>query len=151
MKSALLLLLCAPLAAHAADREVRLLVTSGSYVTGDAMPAQEVRRATILFTSEPCPLAPGDGRLLRAWVAGRVGCWTITVGGIVVRVDGEGRVRQNESTDYDFVDYYALALLHPDGSATITEPEYNSATFITQVTLRKARELRALRERRERP
>jgi hypothetical protein len=75
--------------------------------------------------------------MLRAWqalAAYQVGCWYPTVDDLYVTIDGLGNARASGA----YWEIYPRALLHPDGSATITEQNYDSATFIQKVANEKA-------------
>lgn len=133
-------------AAAAADREVRIfaklpggivldphsnlpLPSSKDYVTGDTVPAGNI--IVILFTREPCQLDLADKRnVFRAWQrtgAYQLGCWYPTLNGGYVFI---GQVESlTRATDAPWRTY-PRALLHDDGSATITEPDYNGVTFL---------------------
>jgi hypothetical protein len=139
-------------AAAAADREVRIeydrppiksgcssapaCVAAGRVVTGYTVPVKDI--AILLFTREPCPLDIPDKRtLLRAWIRQRtnafqLGCWRQTA--------NDGWVFIGQTTDLTKTSpipwaIYPRAMLHDDGSATITEPNYDSNTFEVNYTI----------------
>jgi hypothetical protein len=115
-------------AAHPlAARAVRVFFTQNA-VTGDTIPA--IALLQILFTEEPCTLDLADaGSMHRAWTrssAYQLGCWFPVQGDKWVFVGQlEGMTSENNSAWATF----PRALLHADGSATITEPNYDSRTF----------------------
>ena len=127
-------------------RQVRVFFTE-HHVAGDIVPAN--RLLTILFMKEPCPLpVAGRDNMLRAWMyqgSYQLGCWYPTINDKFVTIDGEGSMNIG-------IYWEALprALLLPDGSAKITEPEYNSETFLALVSNQKLREWMA-RGRDQRP
>ena len=127
---AVLILSMASCAALAADRDVRIFAPSNKVrVTGDRIPKEEL--AVILFTREPCPLNIPDKRnTYRAWHrTGRdqLGCWYPTTDQGYVFVT---RIESESSKSSAFWATYPRAKLHDDGSATITQANYNSETFL---------------------
>jgi hypothetical protein len=131
------------------DRSVRIFFdASGSrYVTGNAVPSSAI--TTILFTKEACSLAiDGAKGMLRAWQAlgaYQVGCWYPTLDDNYVTIDGLGDAVASGA----YWEILPRALLHPDGSATITEPNYDSLTFIQRIANEKA--MRIFSRTREKP
>lgn len=127
---ALVALCGGPACADAADRAVRVSFNHDDhrYAQGDAVPMQ--RAIYILFLKEPCPLPLTDrDEMLRAWVSpGRVGCWYPTLGYHFVFVDNLG-VQPNEG----FWPTFPQAALLKDGTIKLTEPGYDSATYLDQV------------------
>lgn len=109
----------------------RIDVPGKRFVTGDTVPANFLN--TILFTKERCSLPIEGARdMLRAWMAlgsYQVGCWYPTVDDTYVTIDGLGNLNNSRS----YWEFWPRALLHPDGSATITEPNYDSDTFMARV------------------
>jgi TonB family protein len=112
------------------DRQVRIFAPSNStQVTGDTIPASTI--ITILFTKEVCPLdIEGAASVFRAWQATgayQLGCWYPT---------SEQKwffIGQIDSLTHEgggFWETFPRAVLHTDGSATITEPNYDSTTFL---------------------
>jgi len=90
---------------------------------------------TILFLKEPCTLPiQGAENMRRAWNTGYrapIGCWypTGTLIGYTF-VDGEGAL--HPAPGFSAL-AYPHAMLMPDGSATITEPAYDSRTYMRDV------------------
>jgi hypothetical protein len=130
-----LMLIAAP--AHAADRLVRIfLATNGSdpiVVTGGTVSGNQIR--TLLFLSEPCPLdIVGKEHMRRAWqVAGayQVGCWYPTLDDEYTYINGAGELFHHEGIYWQS---YARGVLHPDGTVTVTEPDFDSSRFFFEVT-----------------
>jgi TPR repeat protein len=114
----------------APDRQVRIFAPSNAVaVTGDTVKARGIN--TILFTEEECqlPLANKNG-MYRAWMAygaHQLGCWYPTIDKQFVFVGEVSSLTHNSGA---FWETFPRALLHSDGSATITEPNYNSETFL---------------------
>jgi hypothetical protein len=114
------------LVAQQKGREVRIFTLSSTVrVTGDTTPASDL--FYILFTKESCPLdIEGAAGMRRAWqntAQYQLGCWYPT------RDDTWVFVGQDSSMDTNVRMYweaYPRALLHADGSATITEPSYDA-------------------------
>lgn len=78
----------------------------------------------LLFTAKPCPLPlQGAETMHRAWsVPGVIGCWYETIRGDYVFIS-PAFTRPGQR----HVEAIPHALLHPDGTATITEPDYYPA------------------------
>ena len=115
-------------AARASDREVRIFF-SGLHTTGDTIPADAI--IEMLFTKEACSLdVDNAGSMHRAWKATgayQLGCW------FPIQEEKWFFVGQIESLTHEgggFWPTFPRALLHKDGSATITEPDYDSRTFV---------------------
>jgi hypothetical protein len=114
------------------------------YTAGDTVPAGAVN--TILFLEEPCPLSiDGAKKMRRAWMAlgsHQLGCWYPNINDGVVTIDGLGNSHPSDL----YWQAYPRALLHPDGSATITEPGFKNITqFMTDVSEAKTLERLGLR------
>jgi hypothetical protein len=135
-----LLALCLLLAftcAHAQDRSIRIFLYTQAdekpLFTGDRVPSN--KRLKLLFLQEPCPLhIVGSQDMHRAWVAAgayQVGCWFPTLQDEYTYINGMG---QEFHAQGDFWQAYPRAALHPDGSITITEPDFDSRRFFTDVT-----------------
>lgn len=78
----------------------------------------------------------GAPKMLRAWQrqgAYQLGCWYPTVDNNYMIIDGLGNMRNGGT----YWETYPRALLHPDGSATIVEPAYDSETFAGNVIAKK--------------
>lgn len=108
-------------------------------VTGDTLEFRYVN--TLLFLKEPCPLPiAGAENMFRAWfgeAAYQVGCWYPTENGDYVVIDGRGEVFPEDV----YWQAEPRALLHPDNSVTIIEPNYNAETFAGNVALHKLQEM----------
>jgi hypothetical protein len=134
------------LAAKSGDREVRIfrIVKNDSTVTGDTIPASAI--LTILFTEEPCSLdIEGAATMRRAWRQGgayNLGCWYPTRARTWVFI---GQVGFMDNAVDMYWEAYPRALLHADGSATITEPNYD-AGFQNRVIVEVMRERVAQRD-----
>jgi hypothetical protein len=106
------------------DRAVRIEILREA-VTGDTLPASAL--LTILFVEEPCPLKiEGAAGMRRAWqntALYQLGCWYPTRDQTWVFVGQEDFLDRN---DRMYWEAYPRALLHADGSATITEPHYDA-------------------------
>lgn len=91
-------------------------------VTGYVVLANQV--IELLFTGEPCPLPlAGSEDMRRAWsVPGIVGCWYPTVDGRYAFVS-ESFTRRGDNP----LMTVPRAILHPDSTATITEPNYSTS------------------------
>ncbi len=137
----IVLLLIMALAAHAKDREVRVLYSAEATLhTGDEIPFSRVQ--IILFVHEPCTLPIwGAEHMFRAWEYGpanQVGCWYSNVDYGVVYINKSGQLLRGPAWPT-----YPLALLHDDGLITITEHNYNSDTFLAEQTNKIVKELLA--------
>jgi hypothetical protein len=102
------------------------------YTNGDTVPASAIN--TILFVEEPCQLSiVGAENMRRAWLAlgsHQLGCWYRNMNDGVVTIDGFGNVHPNDV----YWQAYPQALLHTDGTATITEPGFQNMTqFMSDV------------------
>lgn len=123
-------------------RQVRLVFNDHGqrWVTGDAVPADRI--ITILFVEEPCPLRiVGRATMYRAWAATgayQLGCWYPTIDGNYVFVGQLASLTYASGAPWEML---PRAELHPDGSATITERDYNSETFVAAVLNRRALQL----------
>jgi hypothetical protein len=133
----LVLLIAWAAEAAPADREVLVYVNTGATVTTGS----EVQRYhTLLFLHEPCPLPLAHAsEMRRAWMAYgayQLGCWYPTIDGDYVFV---GQLPgQTHASGFPLA-AMPRALLHAEGTATITEPGYDSRTFLTTVTQRQWR------------
>ena len=117
-------------ASVAADREVRIFVQSNTpVVTGDTLPAKAL--TLILFVQESCSLDIADKRgYYRAWQASgayQLGCWYPIRGDTFVFIGAIGSLTYHSEA---FWPTFPRAKLHLDGSATITQANYNSDTFL---------------------
>jgi hypothetical protein len=76
----------------------------------------------------------------RAWLAlgsHQLGCWYPNMNGGVVTIDGFGNVHPSDG----YWQAYPQALLHADGTATITEPGFQNMTqFMSDVVNAKVME-----------
>lgn len=128
--------------AIAKDREVRIFINDEvkHWVTGSVVSAKNLH--TILFINEPCPLQiAGAQNMRRAWMAFgayQLGCWYPTQNGQYVFV---GRIPQATHASGAYWEAHPRATLHSDGSATITEENYDSKTFLKRLLNRKAMEV----------
>lgn len=130
-------------------REARLLIVPSGRIdlpgprlyTGSIVSTGSI--FTILFTKEPCPLPiEGAETMHRAWQragAYQVGCWYPTMEGGYVLIDGAGRMTKINSAWA----YLPRGLLHPDGNTTITEPDYDSDTFIVKAAQQRMHEMQS--------
>jgi hypothetical protein len=96
---------------------------------------------TILFLEEPCQLSiVAAENMRRAWLAlgsHQLGCWYPTMNDGVVTIDGFGNVHPGDV----YLQAYPGALLHADGTATITEPGFQNMTqFMSDVVKAKMAE-----------
>jgi hypothetical protein len=113
-------------------RDVRIFaqIRNKVILTGDTVPATAITQ--ILFTREECPLPLADKRgMYRAWMAygsNQLGCWYPTIDGGFVFVGQLASLTHDSNAPWAV---FPRAKLHDDGSATITEPNYNSATFLS--------------------
>jgi hypothetical protein len=137
--------------AHSAQsktgRAVRIFFVSqrSQYHTGDTIPGALLN--TILFTQEPCPLELGNKeQLLRAWMSyasHQLGCWAPTIDDGFIFIGSLPELTHASQIPWEA---YPRGLLHEDGSVTITEPNYDSATFLGRVT--SEHQMKQVRERR---
>jgi hypothetical protein len=99
------------------------------FVTGDRIWLRSVQQ--LLFTTEPCSLPQYDGPdAHRAWQrlgAYQIGCWYPTSDGGALVTDGAGHASGVSRVEMSM---FPRGLLHVDGSITITEPNYDTATAI---------------------
>ena len=106
------------------------------FYTGTKVPAGLM--LTILFLKEPCPLPiEGAETMLRAWqalAAYQVGCWYPTIDDKYVIINGLGQIHAGGT----YWESFPRAVLHSDGSATITEKNYDSDTFLGNIMNEKA-------------
>ena len=104
----------------------------------------------MLFTREPCSLNLARAEEMhRAWMnyaAYQVGCWAPTVNGDFFFVGQLPSLTHPSGISWQ---YFPRAVLHEDDSVTITEPNYDSNTFMAQQSQRQLPELDA--HRKERP
>jgi hypothetical protein len=128
------------LVANSGNREVRIFKMKNA-VSGDTIPASDL--LYILFTKESCPLDIERAAVMRrAWqntALYQLGCWYPT------RDDTWVFVGQDSSMDTNVRMYweaYPRALLHADGSATITEPNYD-AGFANKIIVKHLAEAHA--------
>jgi hypothetical protein len=152
---AALLLSGAAIAADPApkDRSVRALILQDAGAkpihTGDTVPFDLVHE--LLFLDEPCPLDIEGRESMRRfwWRAGayQLGCWYAMVDEQYTRINGLGRSFPSMGLYWAAV---PRAILHPDNSVTITEPDYNSDTFTGDVMSKKSLQLLE-QHRNERP
>ncbi len=108
-----------------ADRHVRVFTNRpDDMADGASFQADEI--ITILFVTEPCPLQLKQHESMRrAWQARgayQIGCWYPTVDSGFTLIAGDGTFSHNLMA----AECYPLALLHPDGSVTIDDPNYGS-------------------------
>lgn len=127
-------------------REVRFFDSTQGTFTGYTVSANSIHE--ILFTREACSLpVEGAENMHRLWLAqsiDRVGCWYPLMDGTFVTIDGAGRMQSSRALWESF----PRALLQADGSAVITEPDYDSDTFLQQVIGAKNRQwIKNLHER----
>jgi len=118
-------------------RSIRVFA-QGHSRTGDTLaPAQ---MSQIFFMTEPCSLnIAGAENMRRAWFAlgaYQIGCWYPTQNGMYVVIYGTGQIYPQEA----YWEAMPRALLRPDGTATITEPNYESVTFERSVINKKSME-----------
>lgn len=127
--------------ADSQEREARIAFNQGrqTLVTGDTIAAGSL--LYVLFLKEPCPLDVIDAKnMRRAWMAFgayQVGCWYPTVDGHYVFI---GQLSQLTQAHDDPLETLPRAIVHADGSATISEKNYNSDTFTKAVMNRRAME-----------
>lgn len=123
------------------------LYNGAPIVTGSTLPLRYT--PTLLFLNEPCPLPIAGAReMRRAWMnlgAYQVGCWYPTQGGEYVVIDGDGNLYPSSS----YVQQEPRAILNPDGTVTITQPDFDARTFAGKISLRMA--MQAMRHRDEKP
>jgi hypothetical protein len=118
-------------------RLVRVLPVEGHFVTGSQLaPRQAI---WILFMNEHCtlPIAGAD-KLWRGWSAAyQVGCWypTGTTANGFVYIDAQGATHPIDMTPFAMPRAHIL----PDGTATITESDYDSRTFKARVNTERIR------------
>ena len=133
-------------------RLVRAALAANQYngspiVTGSTIPLRYA--PTLLFLKEPCRLRIAGARYMhRAWMnlgAYQVGCWYPTQGGNYVVIDGAGNIYPSS----DYVQQEPRAILNPDETVTIIQPDFDARTFAGKVSLRMA--LQALKHRNEKP
>jgi hypothetical protein len=121
-----------------AEGEITIRIfTIGHYVTGDRVPADAVRSRFYLHEHCQLPIAGAENMWRFQQLYGtRNGCWGATLGDhhIIVLEDG---TEHDDPLPYQV---FPHAILHADGSVTITEPDYNSDTFMGQVVSRMALE-----------
>jgi hypothetical protein len=99
--------------------------------TGETVLAPHIYQ--ILFVNEPCPMAPRDRDMHRAWFFGAgVGCWAALSDGTYAIALASGEFNPQGA----LLETLPRAMLHPDNSALITEPEYNSRTAQSLAVLR---------------
>ena len=118
---------------------------AGQSRTGDTLVPSQMSQ--MLFMNEPCSLSiAGSENMRRAWFAlgaYQVGCWYPTQDGAYVVIYGSGQIYAQKAP----WEAMPRALLHPDGTATITEPNYESGTFERDVYKKKSMEqLQALKD-----
>jgi hypothetical protein len=91
-------------------------------------------------TEEPCPLPLARAKEThRAWQgqgAYQLGCWAPLPDDTYIFIDGNG----NTSAPSVLWEMFPRALLHADGSGTITEPDNGSKTFMGKVSAQHAQE-----------
>jgi hypothetical protein len=75
----------------------------------------------------------------------QVGCWYPTQGGNYVVIDGAGNIYPSS----DYVQQEPRAILNPDETVTIIQPDFDARTFAGKVSLRMA--LQALKHRNQKP
>lgn len=104
------------------------------FFTGDTLLSKKF--LTILYLDEPCHLPLVDTRGMFAAVEHAAfaitGCWYPTLDHQYVFIRPNG-----EMIKATFWEGLPRAVLHSDGSATITEPNYDSDTFLVDVMLRR--------------
>ena len=124
--------------AHADEgRRVRVFAVTGSTIhTGDRVAASAA--IEILFLDQACGMPIVGARFMhRAWqatAAYQLGCWEPTIDDRYIFV---GQLPQLTRASQVYWECLPRALLMPDGSFVITEPGYNSDTFMSQVNDRK--------------
>lgn len=101
------------------------------FVQGDTVPAAQVLH--VLHVERACELDMADRSLMFAYAdtygsQARHGCWQPTVDEGYVVVYGNG-----ETSKQPMWRMMPRATLNPDGSATITEPGYDSETYLSVV------------------
>jgi hypothetical protein len=113
--------------AKSPGRAVKVFAPSVRFVTGDSIKEGAVLQ--MLFTAESCSLPQYDAPdAHRAWQnlgAYQIGCWYATPDGGALLTDGAGHT--SALTRYE-LQMFASGLLYADGSITITEPKFDSAT-----------------------
>ena len=117
--------------------KVLVMVMAGNkaFKTGDTVPPANA--VYHLFVEQPCQLPIADKRNVFSFTQSigrnaRHGCWYPAVSGGFVIMFGSGEIDSQPS-----LTALPRATLNPDGSATITEPNYDSNTF-TKTQLEKA-------------
>lgn len=95
-------------------------------VTGDTVPARNILYR--LYLDKPCKIPVSNARNMRLlyWTNGslvRIGCWFQTLDDGYVILYSDGTLEKQPSWEL-----LPQALINIDGSATITEPEYDSDT-----------------------
>lgn len=122
-----------------ADRPVRVFTSChGDCQLRTGSLVQPEQLLTILFTEAPCPLdLVGREHMHRAWRqagAYQLGCWYPTTNGGYVYINGAGMI----FPDSVYWESFPRALLHADGTASITEPGVtNVDNFMNAVSNRK--------------
>lgn len=106
--------------------------------TGKIVPAALIHQ--ILFVREPCPLAPNDHSLHRAWFrGGGLRCWGALSDGTYVILGLNGLLYPQNA----ILETLPRAMLKIDGSALITEPQYNSRTAQNEAVLKQIERMQA--------
>jgi hypothetical protein len=125
--------------ADQADVLVRILWSPGgeqNIATGTVIPREHINQ--VLFIKEDCPLKIEDAsKMGRAWIRTRYNpvCWLPLSDGSYMIVDQYGDRHWSKAEPFLVVHWEAIphAMLHPDGSATITEPNFSGPNFWANV------------------
>lgn len=125
--------------AEQSDVLVRILwAPSGEQdvATGSVIPRDRIDE--VLFIKENCPLKVQDAaKMGRAWIRTRQNpvCWFPLADGSYVIVDQYGDRHWSKVEAFLVVHWEAIphAMLHADGSATITEPNFSGPVFWANV------------------
>lgn len=91
--------------------------------------------STLLYTREPCQLPiEGASKMLRYYsiAMGKSGCWYPTLDGGFEYILSNGYEYHSDMS----WEMYARGVLNPDNTVTITEPDFDSATFSVKVNER---------------
>ena len=116
-------------------RSIRVFA-AGHSRTGDTIVPSQISQ--MFFMNEPCSLnIVGAENMRRAWFAlgaYQIGCWYPMQNGTYVVIYGNGQIHAQEA----YWEAMPRALLHSDGTATITEPNYESGAFESAVINKKS-------------
>jgi hypothetical protein len=119
-------------------------------VVGDVI--ESPRLLMILYLDEPCRLPVDGAKNMRAYwqnTAFGTGCWYPTLGGEYVAILNNGYVMAPRSGL--LWELAPRAVLHPDGTATITETGYDSHTYAANLAARRMQDMIRRVNSRERP